>query len=57
MEYNKVIEVSDQVCLVDNGVFCQEWQNNTETTYPFASLVLLGQLALFLLVVRFFIRR
>lgn len=52
IEFNKTIKETSEICLVDNGTFCTEWQIDTEITYPLATLVILGQLALFILVIK-----
>lgn len=56
IEFNKTIKTTSEVCLQDNGVFCQEWQIDTEITHPLATLIILGQFALFILVIKW-IRR
>ena len=55
-EYNKTIKEVSEVCLVEssNGSYCSEWSITSETAYPLATLVLIAQFVLFLLVIKFF---
>jgi len=57
IEYNKTIKESSEICIANNGDFCTNWQITSETTYPLATLILLGQFALFLLVINWFRNR
>lgn len=38
MNYNQVISTTTEICLVDNGLFCQEWQIEKTTTYNILDL-------------------
>ena len=57
MLYNEVLKEVSEVCVSDNGIFCTEWEITSVTTYPFDTLILLGQFALFLLVINWFRNR
>lgn len=57
MLYNEVLKEVSELCVSDNGIFCTEWEVTSVTTYPFDTLILLGQFALFLLVINWFRNR
>ena len=57
IEYNKTIKTTTEICLSDNGVFCEEWQIDSEITYPLATIVIFLQIVVFLLAIKLFSRR
>lgn len=57
IEYNKTIKTTTEICLSGNGVFCDEWQIDSETTYPLATIVIFIQIVVFLLAIKLFSRR
>lgn len=57
LQYNHIQILENNTCIVDNGLFCQEWVNTKDIALPMSFFVLLGLSILIFMIFRAFIKK